>query len=191
MGGGTVNRAPAATDSVGLSPRGRGNRFPLDSRGRRLRSIPAWAGEPPAASCPPAPSWVYPRVGGGTSSQPTPRRLPEGLSPRGRGNLCGQWLPSLVHGSTSSQPTPRRLPEGLSPRGRGNLCGQWLPSLVHGSIPAWAGEPLAWLEDYAKGKVYPRVGGGTAIPPISGCSPTGLSPRGRGNHLCGQPCLKQ
>ena len=52
-----------------------------------------------------------------------------------------------------------------------------------GSIPAWAGQPNAVDGRIAAWRVYPRVGGATAIArsviPVNG----GLSPRGRGNRL--------
>ena len=52
------------------------------------RSIPAWAGEPGGGrqerQCEP----VYPRVGGGTLSSLAETDPYQGLSPRGRGNLC-------------------------------------------------------------------------------------------------------
>ena len=73
-----------------------------------------------------------------------------------------------------------------------------------GSIPAWAGEPQSdpeiWgammgLSPRGRGEpcpvaqrhrwaeVYPRVGGGTLTERPSALSKTGLSPRGRGNHV--------
>ena len=69
----------------GLSPRGRGN---LDTGGRAVTpggSIPAWAGEPPRSSRERRSGWVYPRVGGGTSSIASCCPSAAGLSPRGRG----------------------------------------------------------------------------------------------------------
>ena len=61
--------APSQT-VMGLSPRGRGNPIQPDNcRAPNRRSIPAWAGEPGpfcSAHCVKV-SWVYPRVGGGTT----------------------------------------------------------------------------------------------------------------------------
>ena len=86
VGGGTVNGQYAAQPLGGLSPRGRGNRRSQWAGRPQLRSIPAWAGEPPW--CPSR--WnmtaVYPRVGGGTLAAPGPSLSTTGLSPRGRGN---------------------------------------------------------------------------------------------------------
>ena len=53
--------------------------------------------------------------------------------------------------------------DGLSPCGRGNLCRNSLRSIIEGSIPAWAGEPKTRCRLKGKARVYPRVGGGTAI----------------------------
>ena len=70
----------------GLSPRVRGN-CDTDLCGRRgVGSIPACAGEPPAASSKPRRRPVYPRVCGGTVSPNPLPAIGEGLSPRVRGN---------------------------------------------------------------------------------------------------------
>ena len=71
----------------GLSPRVRGNRDFGLSPTVYVRSIPARAGEPIAASISIS-SWaVYPRACGGTISIGTGLMLGRGLSPRVRGNL--------------------------------------------------------------------------------------------------------
>ena len=49
------------------------------------------------------------------------------------------------------------------------------------SIPAWAGEPTSIRGSSNRGKVYPRVGGGTQSDVSGGDCSVGLSPRGRGN----------
>ena len=72
---------------------------------------------------------------------------------------------------------------GLSPRGRGNLDYSSSSQLSLGSIPAWAGEPRLFILIPALFRVYPRVGGGTAVMPIPSGSTEGLSPRGRGNPI--------
>ena len=71
----------------GLSPRGRGNPPEDIAAMARFRSIPAWAGEPNDCVSRIWPEKVYPRVGGGTMARHTRIIYPEGLSPRGRGNL--------------------------------------------------------------------------------------------------------
>ena len=70
---------------------------------------------------------------------------------------------------------------GLSPRVRGNLSS--LVSAVSSlrSIPACAGEPPALTWSDGRGRVYPRVCGGTMYQPGSTSSTSGLSPRVRGN----------
>ena len=72
---------------------------------------------------------------------------------------------------------------GLSPRVRGNRR-----PLIHfadreRSIPACAGEPRIRLGHSAQSEVYPRVCGGTTAPSDVPFSPTGLSPRVRGNPI--------
>ena len=53
------------------------------------------------------------------------------------------------------------------------------------SIPAYAGEPRGCSPLPANGQVYPRVCGGTAGMSDMGESARGLSPRMRGNLVCG------
>ncbi len=58
--------------------------------------------------------------------------------------------------------------------------------LVPGSIPACTGEPAAVSLTRVRGRVYPRVYGGTQMLSPFVPVPTGLSPRVRGNrHRCG------
>ena len=77
-------------DMVGLSPHLRGNLVVGGPYGVTIRSIPAWAGEPPGARRSSSEMKVYPRVGGGTFIAPTSYCQKGGLSPRGRGNLQGR-----------------------------------------------------------------------------------------------------
>ena len=74
VGGG--NRAAFGIEDVsgGLSPRGRGKRFPSARESPPGRSIPAWAGETPAHSASSRSRTVYPRVGGGNSRWDQSRR---------------------------------------------------------------------------------------------------------------------
>ena len=115
-----------------------------------------------------------------------------GLSPRGRGNLpltaeekpvdgsIPAWAgePSFVDdtgdaqavyprvgGGTGIEGTGRGTGQGLSPRGRGNQHSSHSPLNWSGSIPAWAGEPSPSRPNPGPSEVYPRVGGGTNIPP--------------------------
>ena len=140
----------------GLSPRGRGNRRALDATRKtgRLRSIPAWAGEPSIAKHKyPIPK-VYPRVGGGTSDD---NSIPTAVYPRvGGGNLCGRGsieakVYPRVGGGTDKTVVLDSTDEGLSPRGRGNRANQVPRHDGHGSIPAWAGEPP--FREYQRGLI--------------------------------------
>ena len=68
-----------------------------------------------------------------------------------------------VGGGTISCIRRLRPLEGLSPRGRGNRTTRHLYHHCQRSIPAWAGEPLCSEPRADLRRVYPRVGGGTAV----------------------------
>ena len=87
VGGETRGTMPACAACTGLSPRGRGNRREPRIADGRARSIPAWAGKPGSDATRRPGSTVYPRVGGETRREPSLSTRPDGLSPRGRGNL--------------------------------------------------------------------------------------------------------
>ena len=70
---------------------------------------------------------------------------------------------------------------GLSPRVRGNPAWNSRRGKMTGSIPACAGEPIAYLSIAILRGVYPRVCGGTVAVAAQHHSPSGLSPRVRGN----------
>ena len=72
--------------------------------------------------------------------------------------------------------------KGLSPRVRGNPPFTPPKSTETGSIPACAGEPRYQTATRLVPSVYPRVCGGTARHLLGKPSPSGLSPRVRGNH---------
>ena len=86
--GGTSIRPRCRRLSSGLSPRVRGNPRRLIRMPRRIRSIPARAGEPKAADQDAKADTVYPRACGGTFDQIGLRCQIPGLSPRVRGNLA-------------------------------------------------------------------------------------------------------
>ena len=90
-----------------------------------------------------------------------------GLSPRVRGT-------QVPADNRSRQP-------GLSPRVRGNRATPTPGSGASGSIPACAGEPGRDHSARDRIRVYPRVCGGTSTRTGAGKSPSGLSPRVRGN----------
>ena len=168
VGGETTSTFIAFARLSGLSPRGRGNLVAARNHAVEQRSIPAWAGKPPARLAPAGRPAVYPRVGGETPSLSAESDAFDGLSPRGRGNrhklrprmhglrsipawagkptplwpplACRQVYPR-VGGET---PSPRRWPRpgcGLSPRGRGNPQAREGAADDPRSIPAWAGKP--------------------------------------------------
>ena len=210
VGGETLLKAFGCALVGGPSPRGRGN------PARRLpgrpgcRSIPAWAGKPPAGPRGGRGLPVHPRVGGETRRDSMKRPSDVGPSPRGRGNriqrpadLCyggsipawagkpGSAVPagplSRVHprvgGETSARTSSLSVMPGPSPRGRGNPCRLRVVPLGVGSIPAWAGKPDGAQPDAGIGRVHPRVGGETDKPRVLASLAGGPSPRGRGN-LC-------
>ena len=88
VGGETLRHKGVRTGFSGLSPRGRGNRGRPGRGDGAGGSIPAWAGKPIDATESCLPSRVYPRVGGETRSLGQAELPCQGLSPRGRGNLC-------------------------------------------------------------------------------------------------------
>ena len=93
VGGETAKTLPKSTRCGGLSPRGRGNpRSPAPAL-PRPRSIPAWAGKPPAGRSGGGRNRVYPRVGGETFSALARSERNCGLSPRGRGNRADRDEP--------------------------------------------------------------------------------------------------
>ena len=148
MGGATLITSPSHWRCTGLSPRGRGNRWVGAWRAFPSRSIPAWAGQPPANGRLWVPSRVYPRVGGATAQAPFPPTGYEGLSPRGRGNRRRRRrrrrrdsVYPRVGGATYCPPLVLAPASGLSPRGRGNRVLAGDAAVLARSIPAWAGQP--------------------------------------------------
>ena len=84
--GGTLVAIPRRQSATGLSPRVRGNLGRPYRPGRRPRSIPACAGEPPGGNPSRRVALVYPRVCGGTTRSLKFAPFWVGLSPRVRGN---------------------------------------------------------------------------------------------------------
>ena len=186
--GGTL---PGVLDGVsldGLSPRVRGNHDRAAPGVHVHRSIPACAGEPLMSIESRPPSWVYPRVCGGTKPAAGGSYSSPGLSPRVRGNpgrragggqgrgsipaCAGEpWSPRprrgrprvypRVCGGTEGVKTMADARAGLSPRVRGNRGRGLAPRPNPGSIPACAGEPAIGSRRSRGWRVYPRVCGGT------------------------------
>ncbi len=186
VGGANPDRRMSVVVCWGLSPRGRGKRYPAWLQLVYGRSIPAWAGQ---TGCP-APrrsaGTVYPRVGGANGTGVHFGHGVAGLSPRGRGKPCpwtrrfsftgsipawaGQTIPPLyqlqlesvyprVGGANVPTTTPIVIAQGLSPRGRGKPLLHPGQGLVQRSIPAWAGQTRWWTKTPSAARVYPRVGG--------------------------------
>ena len=209
----------------------RGNHSGGISYNLRLGSIPACAGEPTSCTSCSCRLQVYPRVCGGTGPFFFKQWGGVGLSPRVRGNrrrlpffaayrrsipACAGEPRTRTENGSSDRVYPRvcggtyavgivsLLAWGLSPRVRGNLPASTRVSACTGSIPACAGEPDMRWRCVSTPKVYPRVCGGTWLPPCGLICSWGLSPRVRGNlailtvrpgHLrsipacAGEPCL--
>ena len=209
--GGTLAAPVLKVGQPGLSPRVRGNPCCASSESRSAWSIPACAGEPAAAAVRAGGvrAAVYPRVCGGTRRTLARRRTLIGLSPRVRGNLddhrqigeaagsipacagepaagmsssCACWVYPRVCGGTAKGRPHSGQAQGLSPRVRGNLRQRVAAGVHGGSIPACAGEPRPHASRPGRGRVYPRVCGGTPgrLPYLLYLR--GLSPRVRGNH---------
>ena len=208
--GGTLGTVPPPCKGTGLSPRVRGNPLRRDRPHVAERSIPACAGEPLSYLFVVVAGEVYPRVCGGTRVFASRTYESQGLSPRVRGNLalvldvprrsrsipacagepnhtggarCATPVYPRVCGGTSRSTVNHSICGGLSPRVRGNLPFTLLTSECLRSIPACAGEPAEGAVSVYRGRVYPRVCGGTSLRQASKRRDTGLSPRVRGNHL--------
>ena len=216
--GGTASAVTKHHPSSGLSPRVRGNRQPPSQSQSHVGSIPACAGEPSACQVCGCWSGVYPRVCGGTVDAGMGAYLAKGLSPRVRGNPCGDDQERAAFGSIpacAGEPTPRKERErresvyprvcggtmehhgtavhtrGLSPRVRGNQRWTSYKSKSRRSIPACAGEPSAGRPARQRCRVYPRVCGGTNLLGSVWAGQTGLSPRVRGNPFPTHPQVRQ
>ena len=169
--GGTIERFDSPSDPMGLSPRVRGNPGECVYHAESEGSIPACAGEPQSIVTTESPTWVYPRVCGGTEIVAVGVAVVQGLSPRVRGNRRPRRAANQVKRSIpacAGEPTTltirTKLPSvyprvcggtttcwgrtstviGLSPRVRGNRFARNIFWKRHGSIPACAGEP-GWL----------------------------------------------
>ena len=132
-----------------------------------IRSIPAYAGEPPASVSPSSVKRVYPRVCGGTTPPPPPGATPTGLSPRMRGNhSIRRGVPARRRFIPAYAGEPTALPQ--SP-----LTARVYPRVCGGTQPPGANHNCLG--------VYPRVCGGTSHASPAGMREVGLSPRMRGN----------
>ena len=158
--------------SNGSSPRGRGTEFEISGGVRRVRFIPAWAGNRRSVSSEAPPASVHPRVGGEQGIKPDRGRDRNGSSPRGRGTAgltvrsAARWrfIPAWA-GNRAPRPPSRSLRSvhprvggeqtlavqaalygvGSSPRGRGTATVGRINCPDRRFIPAWAGNraPMA------------------------------------------------
>ena len=151
---------------------------------------------------------------GGTFFCSNPNLVGTGLSPRVRGNLVdlggcagrNRSIPACagepacmgtslyvsrvyprVCGGTKQWWVLDQCYSGLSPRVRGNRSMARVNTPLLRSIPACAGEPQSPLSPSSCESVYPRVCGGTNCAHSRISPMTGLSPRVRGNPVCGYP----
>ena len=85
VGGGNAPFVVCVSAGEGLSPRGRGKRHCRRVDEMSSGSIPAWAGETARPAVRRGEPRVYPRVGGGNTTQAPFSCSARGLSPRGRG----------------------------------------------------------------------------------------------------------
>ena len=88
-----------------------------------------------------------------------------------------------MYGGTDTWDRVRLRESGLSPRVRGNQSSPGRSKARSRSIPACTGEPTSSPLSSSKGRVYPRVYGGTSFRRANGHAARGLSPRVRGNRL--------
>ncbi len=122
VGGGDCVAPPRRASGAGPSPRGRGRRGHRADRRPRHGSIPAWAGETPAAQRHDAGGGVHPRVGGGDCMREALTYAELGPSPRGRGRRQDAFLVVRVRGSIpawageTGQALVRRASAGVHPR---------------------------------------------------------------------------
>src|SRR5690606_3124794 len=84
--GGTRHRWMMILRRPGLSPHTRGNLYILDCYTASGGPIPAYAGEPNSSSITAKLDRAYPRIRGGTHTNPRHSVSREGLSPHTRGN---------------------------------------------------------------------------------------------------------
>ncbi len=192
----------------GLSPRVRGNPARNNPIKAYPGPIPAGAGEPAKIGTSAAWPRAYPRGCGGTLTLSFDDRVVTGLSPRVRGNQTrniaekfhGGPIPAGAGepmtepgdavmigayprgcGGTVSRRSIACRSSGLSPRVRGNHKGQFCFQRRGGPIPAGAGEPAQLDRLIQPDRAYPRGCGGTVSEYSAKPSPSGLSPRVRGN----------
>ena len=181
--------AHAATGSMGLSPRVRGNPDGSAVAGGVCGSIPASAGEPCCDAVIDIMVTVYPRECGGTTHHCIHRLHGEGLSPRVRGNLVDESTGlSLDRSIPASAGEPRRNRRGPDrPRVYPRECGgthrrRGETASGGGLSPRVRGTLRAWIITAKRAGLSPRVRGNQSdspAPPFTGGSiPASAADRG-------------
>ena len=215
-------RACGANDSLyhrldfahGSSPRMRGKLHGPRDGGRRLRIIPAHAGQTTSASRHHRPITDHPRACGANSTPTTRPPNSVGSSPRMRGKLQAghrqhdtvRIIPAHAGQTCRGRRIPGRRPDhpracgandiphagrivgvGSSPRMRGKprLCGVY-PVAVR-IIPAHAGQTVTCLKPACKGTDHPRACGANFFRCCFCPLFFGSSPRMRGKRRSEQP----
>ena len=95
---------------------------------------------------------------------PIPAYAGEPMCGASQGGISGAY--PRVCGGTVNVAMPTTRDEGLSPRMRGNQARTPLVPQAVGPIPAYAGEPCNRGGGRADDGAYPRVCGGTVMPPV-------------------------
>ena len=202
-----MRRVNLISHLLGLSPPTRGILYDAAIANAQVRSIPAYAGDPPPFIGVTRPTKVYPRLRGGSFVGFAGHIKPCGLSPPTRGILyqanersqATRSIPAYAGDppggaclATHYRVYPRlrggslvRLwsivsRRGLSPPTRGILPACPCQLVPYRSIPAYAGDPFGMCARSAASAVYPRLRGGSATWYIFAEHPQGLSPPTRG-----------
>ena len=200
---------PRAAARSGSSPRMRGTPGRRRRENRRLRFIPAHAGNTAADQLRAHRRAVHPRACGEHSRDRAPVLSVDGSSPRMRGTRprsdaereARRFIPA--HAGNTLDPArrlgsdpvhPRACGEhastsicsmtlsGSSPRMRGTRLRQFVAEQGERFIPAHAGNTSASRSAWRAPTVHPRACGEHAIFSASGKSASGSSPRMRGTH---------
>ena len=199
--------ATASCHSDGSSPHGRGTLADVRSRVRRIRFIPARAGNTATFSISHQCLPVHPRTGGEHVPAPMRVRNAVGSSPHGRGTRysgIGDWielrfiparagntlqeketrLRAAVHPRTGGEHDADALKSvsttGSSPHGRGTHRTKCGCAPLRRFIPARAGNTSYQVRVRAVTAVHPRTGGEHVALPEKLTLNGGSSPHGRG-----------
>jgi hypothetical protein len=175
--------------STGSSPRARGTRTPAAARPRRLRFIPAGAGNTAWGGSARRAGSVHPRGRGEHMSIPGTVSPSSGSSPRARGTLVVELPPALegrfIPAGAGNTPRRRalRVPVSVHPRGRGeHVSGPWELMRDYGSSPRARGTRARGHRPTQAHRFIPAGAGNTHRSQGSrGCA--AVHPRGRGEHV--------